>query len=155
MDEYICSECGSHEYYFSKVVRKYTGDGYDFSLIVDVPFCKNCDSLITVESIESSIDKRAQEIIRLSRDIISREEICSILEKWEISKEALSHLLGWDETILSNYIDYNCTPNQKNNAILKRVLNAGKNDMFSLTHQAFHKKHITEEEYHWWINKLS
>jgi putative zinc finger/helix-turn-helix YgiT family protein len=120
MEKVICFECGkTNDYELRKSKRKYKGDGYEFELDVEVPFCKNCGALITIEEIESEITKKANEKIRESRGIVKREEIIDILSKYNVSQKFLSRLLGWGEITLTRYISGGYTPNKVNSDKLK------------------------------------
>lgn len=106
-----------------KVVRKYEGEGYCFELEVEVPFCVKCGKQLVCEEIEEDIAQRANEIIRKQRDIITKDEILEILDKYNTSQKFLSKLLGWGDITLTRYITGNYTPNQENSARLKSLLN--------------------------------
>lgn len=124
MGKIICFECGiSNQYEMQKVVRKYEGEGYSFELEVEVPFCVKCGKQLVCEEIEEGIAQRANEIIRKQRDIITKDEILEILDKYNTSQKFLSKLLGWGDITLTRYITGNYTPNQENSTRLKSLLN--------------------------------
>lgn len=62
-DKYICIECGNDKYTMKKYARHYQGNGYDFNLDVETPFCTKCGAEIDVEEIEDEIIDRAHEMI--------------------------------------------------------------------------------------------
>ena len=106
-----------------KATRKYQGEGYSFELEVEVPVCPKCGRSLTCESIEEKIAEKANAIIRQEKDIITKEGIIEILDKYNTSQKFLSKLLGWGDITLTRYITGNYTPNQENSAKLKSLLN--------------------------------
>lgn len=124
MDKIICFECGSiNQYEMRRILRKYEGEGYSFELEVEVPFCPICGSQLVSEEIEERIRERANAIIRQQRDIITKDEILELLDKYNTSQKFLSKLLGWGDITLTRYIMGNYTPNQENSARLKALRN--------------------------------
>lgn len=122
MSKMRCSECGTrNEYELKKSVRRYQGDGYDFEFEVTEPFCSKCGAPISDEEIESEIARIANEKIRESRGIITKEEIINILEKYNVSQKYLSKLLGWGEITLTRYVSGGYTPNVNNSEKLKAI----------------------------------
>lgn len=121
--EIMCFECGEETCELRKVTRRYEGDGYAFDMEVTVPFCKECGAPIDVEEIEEEITKEANERIRKIKGIITKEEILSILETYNVSQKFLSRLLGWGEITLTRYITGNYTPNRENSEQLKQLKN--------------------------------
>lgn len=122
MDKVICFECGSvDEYELRDSVRRYEGDGYSFTLPVKVPFCKRCGAPMTIETIEETIDRQANERIRECRGIIKKEEILEILSNYHVSQKLLSRLLGWGEITLTRYISGGYTPSISNSNKLKAL----------------------------------
>lgn len=118
----ICFECGSkNEYEYKKIERHYQGEGYDFTLYVDVPFCKKCGAPIVIEEIEESIAEHANEKIRECRGILKKEEISAIISKYDASQKLLSRLLGWGEITLTRYMSGGYTPNAVNSDKLKSL----------------------------------
>ena len=54
MEKIFCVECGCDEFVMKKYRRHYEGQGYDFYLDVEVPFCTKCGAEIDVEEIDLS-----------------------------------------------------------------------------------------------------
>lgn len=124
MEKIICFECATvNEYEMRQVVRKYEGEGYSFELEVEVPFCPKCGNQLVSETIEEDIREKANRIIRSQRDIITKEEILEILNKYNTSQKFMSRLLNWGEITLTRYITGNYTPNQENSNRLKSLKN--------------------------------
>lgn len=61
----ICSECGnkSGNWIFKKTERRYCGDGYDFTIEVDLPYCDKCGALVYDSQVEDKIREKAHSII--------------------------------------------------------------------------------------------
>lgn len=122
MGVFKCFECGEKDFYeFREVEREYVGEGYNFTMKVNIPFCKKCGAPITNENLENEIAEKANKRIRESRGIIQREEILEILSKYNVSQKFLSRMLGWGEITLTRYINKNYTPNLANSEKLKSL----------------------------------
>lgn len=117
-----CFECGQKDLYeLREVEREYEGDGYHFTMKVQVPFCKKCGALLNDEELEEKIANEANMQIRESRGIIQREEILEILSKYDVSQKFLSRILGWGEITLTRYVNNNYTPNKANSDKLRSI----------------------------------
>lgn len=117
-------ECGTeNDYEFKKEARRYKNKGYDFVMDVEVPFCKRCGAPIEDEELEEKIAQEANKRIREALKIISREEIVSILKKYDMSQKYMSKLLGWGEITLTRYITGGYTPNKENSDRLESLKN--------------------------------
>lgn len=97
------------------------GDGYYFALPVKVPFCKQCGAPVLIEEIEEQISREANGQNRECRGIIQTEEIVQILHDCQITSEALSKLLGWDEATVARYVEQGYTPSVENSNMLKAL----------------------------------
>ena len=124
MENLVCFECGcSNNYETREIKRLYEGQGYRFYKNVQVPFCKNCGAPLYDEELETKIMEEANEEIRKQRNIISKEEMLMILEKYKISQKFLSKLLGRGEITLTRYINKNYTPSKENSDRLRGLDN--------------------------------
>ena len=120
----VCLECGARDgYEWKDMVREYEGDGYHFEIPVKIPFCRVCGAPVYDEEAEREIARNANKRIREQREIITREEILDILERYHVSQKFLSKLLGWGEITLTRYIAGNYTPNNANSNRLKELRN--------------------------------
>lgn len=120
----MCYECGTKDAYeLKETIRKYEGDGYQFEMLVNVPFCVQCGAPIYDQNLEKEIAQKANEKIRKQREIITRGEILEILDSYNISQKFLSRLLGWGDITLTRYISGNYTPNIANSNKLKELKN--------------------------------
>lgn len=144
MESLLCMECGTRDTYeFKETIREYEGDGYRFEMLVNLPFCKECGAPIYDEKLEKEIAQKANKKIREQREIITREEILDILEKYNISQKLLSKLLGWGEITLTRYLSGNYTPNLSNSNRLKELKNPY---VFQMLLQNYKEEHGGENE---------
>ena len=117
-----CFECGQKALVeYREIEREYEGDGYCFTMMVRVPFCKNCGAFIYDETIEDEITEIANARIREGRDILQRQEILEIVSKYDASQKFLSRMLGWGEITLTRYINNSFTPNKANSDKLRSI----------------------------------
>ena len=122
MGNLMCFECGEENFFeLRKVQRQYTGDDYSFEIMVEVPFCKKCGTLLYDQEIENRIAEQANKRIRECRDILSKEDIVEIISKYDASQKFLSRMLGWGEITLTRYVNNNFTPNKINSDKLRRI----------------------------------
>ncbi|MBQ9700660.1 MAG: hypothetical protein IJV71_08585, partial [Lachnospiraceae bacterium] len=121
MEKIFCVECGCNEFVMKKYRRNYEGDGYNFYLDVEVPFCIKCGAEIDVEEIEDEIIDRANEKIREARDIVKKDEIIEILSQYDASQKFMSRILGWGEITLTRYISAGYTPSKENSKKIKAL----------------------------------
>lgn len=117
-----CFECGQKEFFeFKEVEREYEGEGYHFTMSVEVPFCQKCGAFVRNEEIENEIAERANDKIRESLGILRRTDIMEIVSQYDASQKFLSRMLGWGEITLTRYINNNFTPNKANSEKLKSI----------------------------------
>ena len=120
----LCFECGNlNNYNLKETIRKYEGEGYQFEMLVKIPFCEVCGAPIYDEEIENEIAEKANQRIREQREIVSKRDIIEILDTYSVSQKFLSRLLGWGEITLTRYIGGNYTPNKTNSDKLKELKN--------------------------------
>ncbi|MBU3876588.1 DUF4065 domain-containing protein [Faecalicatena sp. AGMB00832] len=120
----LCFECGNlSNYNLRETIRKYEGEGYQFEMLVKIPFCDVCGAPIYDEETENEIAKLANEKIREQREIVSKKDIIEILDTYSVSQKFLSRLLGWGEITLTRYVGGNYTPNKSNSDKLKELKN--------------------------------
>lgn len=118
----MCTNCGViNNYYFKEAVRQYEINDCSFEMTVELPVCKNCGSLVYIREVEEKLANKANDIVRKKKGIITRKEIIDLLDGYSLSKGLLSKMLGWDESILIKYIDFNYTPSDKNSRRLKEL----------------------------------
>lgn len=117
-----CFECGQKEFFdYKEIEREYEGNGYHFTMSVNVPFCKKCGAFVRNEEIENEIGERANKKIRESLGILHGTDIIQIISKYDTSQKFLSRMLGWGEITLTRYINNNFTPNKMNSEKLKSI----------------------------------
>ena len=61
MKELRCFECGNKRtnYIFRKSKRLYEGEGFNFELEVETPYCEKCDAPLYDRELEQEIRKKA------------------------------------------------------------------------------------------------
>lgn len=65
----MCFNCGAKDAYELKSTKRdYKGDGYHFTLLVEIPYCKNCGAPIYDAAIEDAIAKKANKKIQEQRN---------------------------------------------------------------------------------------
>lgn len=67
-------------------------------------YCKKCGEEISSNEINDENLERIDKVYRNEENIITTEEINSILSKYKIGKKPLSKLLGWGEITLIRYL---------------------------------------------------
>lgn len=102
-----------YEYEDEEVKLKYKGKK---------AICCYCKEEILIDEVEDYNQTQFEEEYRKKNEIITKEEIGQILEKYNIGKRPLSLLLGFGEITITRYLaDY--IPSKKNSILLKRILN--------------------------------
>jgi len=118
----FCPECRTETEYTiinRNAIGKLKGDEVLFA--EKVPICSGCKSELFVSEIEESNRESLCAAYREKNEIISIEEILSIVEKYNIGKQPLSELLGWGAQTFSRYCD-GMIPTKQYSDVLKRIL---------------------------------
>lgn len=68
-------------------------------------FCSGCTEEVFVEEILDYNLQQLDDAYRKDQNLISTEEVKTILEKYDIGKRPLSQLLGWGEITITRYAD--------------------------------------------------
>jgi len=118
----FCPECRTETEY-TIVNRNAIGTlkGEEVSFVEQVPICSSCKSELFVSEIEELNRESLCAAYREKNEIISMEEILSIVEKYNIGKQPLSELLGWGAQTFSRYCD-GMIPTKQYSDVLKRML---------------------------------
>ncbi|MDI0267224.1 DUF4065 domain-containing protein [Clostridioides difficile] len=85
-------------------------------------FCEECGEMVYVSEINDENLKSLYSKIAEMDNIISKEEIGDILEKYNIGKKPLSLLLGWGEVTITRYLEGDI-PTKPYSDKLKLILN--------------------------------
>ncbi|HBN6221087.1 TPA: DUF4065 domain-containing protein, partial [Clostridioides difficile] len=85
-------------------------------------FCEECGEMVYVSEINDENLKSLYSKIAEMDNIISKEEIGDILEKYNIGKKPLSLLLGWGEVTITRYLEGDI-PTKSYSDKLKSILN--------------------------------
>lgn len=84
-------------------------------------FCKECKQELLVNEIMDENLTQLDRAYRIEEGLIQREEIESLLAKYDIGKRPLSQLLGWGDLTVSRFLDGNI-PSRQYSDTLKRLL---------------------------------
>lgn len=106
-------------------------------------YCKKCGEEISSNEINDENLERIDKVYRNEENIITTEEINSILSKYKIGKKPLSKLLGWGEITLIRYLKGD-VPSKVYSDQLYNILN-NKDYMSRLIEE--NKELITEKAY--------
>lgn len=100
-------------------VRTIGGKDYEYQEKYGV--CDICGEEITVPGLIDENERLLDDIYRVDNNLITIDEIKDIMEKYNIEKRPLSHVLGLGEHTISRYVE-GAMPSKKYSDFLKRVL---------------------------------
>ncbi len=106
MNKGFCEECNSLvEYEIREIdeIIEIKGKEYKYKRLLG--YCKNCGEEISSNEINDENLERIDKVYRNEENIITTEEINSILNKYKIGKKPLAKLLGWGEITLIRYLN--------------------------------------------------
>lgn len=104
-------------------VKKYQDENGIIQYIGKDAYCIKCNEKIYIEEIAKYNRDQILKQIRIKNDIIGKEEIEEMLDKYNIGKRPLSLLLGFGEITITRYLnDY--VPTKKNSDYLKKLLDS-------------------------------
>lgn len=124
MKKEYCLLCNDNvDIIIKEELLKYEHENEIIEYVGKQAYCSNCGEKIYVEELAKYNREKILEKIRLKDDIIGKEEIEEMLEKYNIGKRPLSLLLGFGEITITRYLsDY--VPTKKNSDYLKKLLNS-------------------------------
>lgn len=121
-DKLLCWKC--HKlvpYSVDRRKRVRTIGGKDYEYQESFGICDICGEEITVPGLADENERILDSIYRIDNNLITVDEIKEILEKYNIEKRPLSHVLGMGEHTISRYLE-GAIPSRKYSDLLKRVL---------------------------------
>lgn len=83
--------------------------------------CARCGEEITVPGLADENERVLDSMYRADHDLITMDEIDGILQKYNIEKRPLSHVLEMGEHTISRYVD-GAMPSRKYSDFLRRIL---------------------------------
>ena len=83
--------------------------------------CDICGEEITVPGLADANESILDSIYRIDNELITVDEINELLQKYNIEKRPLSHVLGMGEHTITRYLE-GAVPNRKYSEFLKRML---------------------------------
>ncbi len=114
-----CREVVPYSVIHRKRVRTIGGKDYEYQ--ERIGRCDICGEEITVPGLMDENERVLDNLYRADNDLITVDEINEILEKYNIEKRPLSHVLGMGEHTISRYVE-GALPSKKYSDFLKRVL---------------------------------
>ncbi len=79
--------------------------GTNITYHAKVAYCEECKNEVYVPELDGENIKNANQEYRKSANLVSIDEIQSLLDKYQIGKKPLARLLGWGETTIERYLD--------------------------------------------------
>lgn len=111
------------EYIINIQETKYSKDDVTFSYKEKVPVCSKCGEELFVDSIKKENQKTFENTYIKFFNIIPTKDIKEILSKYNISKENLSLVLGFNQPYIERYLD-GYIPAKENSELLRKILNS-------------------------------
>lgn len=122
MSKCYCPVCQKETEYFIEVGKThYSKDNVSFDYDEKYAVCKVCGEDLFVGSINKENQKAFEDAYKATLNIISKDDIESIISKYRISKRNLSLVLGLGELTITRYLD-GYIPIKKNSDLLKEIL---------------------------------
>lgn len=105
--------------YVEKMVKEKI-DGKEIKYLKKWYVCNECKNVFYDDLLDDNIHE-ANSHLRKLNEIITKEEIKEILEKYNIGKKALSLILGMGEITVTRYLEGQ-NPTRENSELLKQIL---------------------------------
>lgn len=115
-----CRKLVPYSVYSRKRVRTINGKEYEF--VERYGKCNICGEEITVPGLDDENEQVFDAMFRSQNNLITINEIESILTKYNIEKRPLSHVLGLGEHTITRYLE-GALPQRKYSDLLREVLN--------------------------------
>lgn len=123
MNRVYCPYCRRDvEYKTISKIDKALLDGKEYEYKKIEARCNDCGQEVFVGELHDTNLDSLYDVYRYENDIISRQMVQSIPDKYDIGKRPLSILLGWGEQTLSRYLDGKI-PTREYSEELKNVIN--------------------------------
>lgn len=118
-----CDVCGSNETYLKKHEHNYIIKGKKISFVSERRFCKNCNNLVY----DLKLDNEASEIaiFKYNEEYgVTKEDIIRLREKFNLSQDLFSKVIGCAKKTLISYEKGKSIPNDSYLIIIKCLLNS-------------------------------
>ena len=123
MKKEYCGNCNEYrEYEIKEVNKEVSINNQLIKFKGKEAYCVHCNEEIDVDEVMDYNNKKFQEAYKTLNDIITKEEIEMIMDKYNIGKRPLSLVLGLGEVTIARYFE-GYIPSKENSRILKEVLN--------------------------------
>ncbi len=117
-----CDICGSYETYIKEYKHDYTIKGKKIEFVSDRRFCKKCNNLVYDSKLDNEASKKAIDLYNKEYGI-TKESIVSLREKYNLSQELFSKIIGCAKKTLVSYENGNSIPNDNYLIIIKSLIN--------------------------------
>lgn len=140
----FCTECRRMVEYKieQKKITEYLRGSY-YTYNGEIATCNECGAEVYIPEILDGNMKKLYSEYRKENGILNKEEIKLIPEKYQISNENLSLILGWEKGIFDRYYNGK-TPSKRYSDILEKIL---KNPEKYLEILEKNKSRLKESEY--------
>lgn len=106
MKKVICTKCKKFvDYSIEYKQEKTTIKEKEITYFKAEAHCKECGAIVWVEEIEEQNILAPIDQYCVYQNLITREQIINLLEKYDIGKRPLSILLGWSEVTITRFLD--------------------------------------------------
>ena len=125
MNKLYCPVCKKEvNYRIEKKLVKYSDDDTCFEYYIQVAICNDCGEELYDDNLMEANQKAFEDAYKNNNDIISKEDIQKILDKYNITKRNLPIILELGELTITRYIDGDYIPNKKISNLLRQIYNS-------------------------------
>ena len=146
-----CDNCSCKSAYIKDYVHSYNIKGKEINFISQRRFCNECDSLVYDAELDNEASRKAIEIYNKNYGIC-KDDIVNLRNKYNLSQELFSKIIGCAKKTLISYEKGMVIPNDNYRIIINALIL--KPDIIITLVEA-NKKHFTEKEYFRIQEKLS
>ena len=123
MTKVFCPICGKEvDYEIEERLLHFDEDGISFDYYVKAAICKECGEELYVDELQHENQLAFEKAYASFNDIISKEDIEKILDKYNITKRTLPAVLGLGELTITRYLN-GYIPSKNISDLLKKILN--------------------------------
>lgn len=137
-----CDFCNSEETYIKDYENKYVIKGKNIEFISKRRFCKKCNNLVYDDQLDNKVSEIAIDIYNKKYGI-SKDDIISLRNKYNLSQDLFSKVIGCAKKTLISYEKGKSIPNDSYLIILKTLI-AKPNTIFILVNA--NKEQFTDKE---------
>ncbi|MBN2879967.1 MAG: DUF4065 domain-containing protein [Clostridia bacterium] len=145
MKKVYCDNCKNNVEYS---IRKNYIEEYKnckVNVLENIGVCNSCQKDVFVEELENANLLRLYDKYREINNLITRDDIIKLREKYNISQRDLTAILGWGKMTINRY-ERGALANKSHNDILKIII-ADDIKFYEMVDNAFLEKRITKKTY--------